>query len=87
MIYEYHAFMCFIIYIAYLDTLLSSGKRIYVYYGHSTQQEWTQMLCCEDSNGGINSLDEMNSLKTFMANHTGIAGLIIQSLDYDVRKY
>jgi hypothetical protein len=67
----YSILMCFIIDIAYLDNILKmkDSRRIFLYYGHDTVQEWTEMLACESSNGGTNSLKEMESLKFFLDEH------------------
>jgi len=46
-----------------------------------------QVLNCEASNGGTNSLDEMKGLKAFLDEHKGITGLILMNLEYDVRIY
>ncbi|XP_060845453.1 LOW QUALITY PROTEIN: uncharacterized protein LOC132925040 [Rhopalosiphum padi] len=71
--------------LAYLDNLLKTkdSRRLFLYYGHDTVQEWTEMLACESSNGGTNSLKEMESLKTLLDEHQGIGGLILTGLEYD----
>ncbi|XP_025198334.1 uncharacterized protein LOC112596767 [Melanaphis sacchari] len=66
-----------------LDKILKSSKRVFLYYGYMTIQEWTKILACESCNGGTNSLDEMKGLKAFLDEHPGIAGLIISGLEYD----
>ncbi|XP_060860287.1 uncharacterized protein LOC132937481 [Metopolophium dirhodum] len=64
-----------------LDKILKAKRPTYVYYGHMTQSEWTQMLACEACNGGINSLDEMKGLKAFLDEHPGITGLILTTFE------
>ncbi|XP_060856473.1 uncharacterized protein LOC132934214 [Metopolophium dirhodum] len=64
-----------------LDKTLKAKRPTYVYYGHVTQSEWTQMLACEACNGGINSLDEMKGLKAFLDEHPGITGLILTTFE------
>ncbi|CAI6353041.1 unnamed protein product [Macrosiphum euphorbiae] len=66
-----------------LDKTLESKRPTYVYYGHMTQSEWTQVLACEACNGGINSLDEMKGLKAFLDEHPGIKGLILTTFEND----
>ncbi|XP_060860286.1 uncharacterized protein LOC132937480 [Metopolophium dirhodum] len=64
-----------------LDKILKAKRPTYVYYGHMTQSEWTQMLACEACNGGTNSLDEMKGLKAFLDEHPGITGLILTAFE------
>ncbi|XP_060859529.1 uncharacterized protein LOC132936780 isoform X2 [Metopolophium dirhodum] len=64
-----------------LDKTLKAKRPTYVYYGHVTQSEWTQILACEACNGGTNSLDEMKGLKAFLDEHPGITGLILTSIE------
>jgi len=77
----------FIIYIEVLDSMLESGKPVFTLYGHDNQSQWSEVLACESSNGGVNSLDEMKSLKDFFDKHPKIEGVILTNLQYDVRIY
>ncbi|XP_060847578.1 uncharacterized protein LOC132927133 [Rhopalosiphum padi] len=67
-----------------LDSMLESGKRVFTYYGHDNQAQWSEVLACESSNGGANSLDEMKSLKAFFDKHPKIEGVILTNLLYDL---
>jgi hypothetical protein len=75
----------FIICIAKLDVILNDAKNVFVVYGHSTQEEWSQVLACEACNNGSNSQLEMKGLKSFLDQHPGIKGLLISNLELDVR--
>ncbi|XP_029346528.1 uncharacterized protein LOC100158692 isoform X2 [Acyrthosiphon pisum] len=66
-----------------LDKTLQAKRPTYLYYGHISQSEWTQVLACEACNGGINSLDEMKGLKAFLDEHPGITGLILTTFEND----
>ncbi|XP_060847583.1 uncharacterized protein LOC132927138 [Rhopalosiphum padi] len=69
--------------LAKLDMMLKSSKNVFVLYGHSTQEEWSQVLACEVCNNGTNSQDEMKGLKSFLDQHPGIKGLLITNLELD----
>jgi len=80
--------MYFIIYVDDLDKILKSSKKpVFVFYGHANEQEWSQVLAEESTNGGINSKDEMKSVKAFLDEHKGITGLILNGFEYNVRIY
>jgi hypothetical protein len=66
---------------------MKGSKRVFLFYGHITEQDWTTLLACESCNGGTNSLDEMKGLKAFLDEHPGIDGLVLTSLEFDVRTY
>jgi hypothetical protein len=74
--------MCFIIDKDTLNILLESGKDVIIYYG---RVEWTTMLANEASNGGKNSLKEMEALKTFLAERPAITAIVLIGLQYPVR--
>jgi len=76
--------MYFKTFIALLDNMLKSGKRVMIYYVHETHEEWTIALNCESSNGGNNSFDEIKALKGFLDEHSGIVGVILSGFQYGV---
>ncbi|XP_060847778.1 uncharacterized protein LOC132927284 isoform X2 [Rhopalosiphum padi] len=69
--------------LATLDVILKSSKNVFILYGHTTQERWTQVLACEACNNGTNSQNEMKGLKSFLDQHPGIKGLLITNLELD----
>ncbi|VVC30421.1 Glycoside hydrolase superfamily [Cinara cedri] len=67
---------------AYLDMLLKTGTPVFVYYGHISEQEWSQVLACDAGCSGVNAKDEMVGLKAYLNEHKGITGLILTGFEY-----
>ncbi|VVC30422.1 Hypothetical protein CINCED_3A009258 [Cinara cedri] len=69
----------------YLDMLLKTGTPVFVYYGHITEQEWSQVLACDAGcSGGVNAKDEMEGIQAYLNEHQGITGLILTGLEYNI---
>jgi len=76
--------MYVIIFIALLDDMLNSGKRVIIYYLHESQEQWATVLACNSSNEGNNSFNETKALTEFFEKHPKIAGIILRGLQYEV---
>ncbi|KAL4134709.1 hypothetical protein QTP88_006432 [Uroleucon formosanum] len=63
-----------------LDEVLAFSKPVYLYYGHASEAEWTQLLACD---GETNSLDEMIGLEAFFNEHPGITGVILSAFEHN----
>jgi len=63
-----------------LQSLIESRKPVYLYIGHKTREEWTQVIGCGNAME-VNAIDEMKGLKAFLDQYPGIKGFIICALE------
>lgn len=66
-----------------LDNLITSGKPVYVRYGHDNIAEWTQLFGC-DVCAETNAIDEMKGVKAYLDKHKGISGIVLTGLIQNV---
>jgi len=63
-----------------LQSLIKSSKPVFMYIGHVSREEWTQVLGC-GTFIKVNVDMEMEGIKAFLDDYPGIKGLILYCLE------